>query len=48
MHTGCQWAELPIDKDIFGDPEIHHQLISSLTIFASPSLGEITFARDVQ
>ena len=24
MHTGCQWAELPIDKDAFGRPEIHY------------------------
>lgn len=27
VHTGCQWAELPIDKDIFGNPEIHHSSI---------------------
>ncbi|WP_075553163.1 transposase [Candidatus Paracaedibacter symbiosus] len=24
MHTGCQWEELPIEKDAFGKPEIHH------------------------
>ena len=24
MHTGCQWEELPIEKDEFGKPEIHY------------------------
>ena len=24
MHTGCQWEELPIEKDSFGKPEIHY------------------------
>jgi transposase len=24
MHTGCQWAELPIEKDAIGQPEIHY------------------------
>ena len=24
MHTGCQWSELPIEKDAFGKPEIHY------------------------
>jgi transposase len=24
LHTGCQWAELPIDKNGFGKPEIHY------------------------
>ncbi len=24
MHTGCQWAELPIEKDASGQPEIHY------------------------
>ncbi|MBW8308922.1 MAG: transposase [Candidatus Paracaedibacteraceae bacterium] len=24
MHTGCQWKELPIEKDIFGKSEIHY------------------------
>ena len=24
MHTGCQWEELPIEKDKFGKPEIHY------------------------
>ena len=23
LYTGCQWKELPIDKDQNGDPEIH-------------------------
>lgn len=23
MHTGCQWEELPIEKDDNGEPEIH-------------------------
>ena len=23
MHTGCQWEELPIEKDASGTPEIH-------------------------
>ncbi|WP_156962055.1 transposase [Candidatus Paracaedibacter symbiosus] len=27
MHTGCQWKELPIEKNIFGQPEIHHTRI---------------------
>lgn len=24
MHTGCQWEELPIEKDATGRPEIHY------------------------
>lgn len=24
MHTGCQWYNLPIEKDIFGKPETHY------------------------
>ena len=24
MHTGCQWEELPIKKDLFGMPEVHY------------------------
>ena len=24
MHTGCQWEELPIEKDESGNPEIHY------------------------
>lgn len=24
MHTGCQWEELPIEKDESGKPEIHY------------------------
>lgn len=24
MHTGCQWENIPIDKDENGKPEIHH------------------------
>lgn len=24
MHTGCQWEEIPIEKDASGKPEIHH------------------------
>jgi hypothetical protein len=24
MHTGCQWENIPIDKDESGKPEIHH------------------------
>ena len=24
MHTGCQWAKIPIDKNEFGEPEIHY------------------------
>ena len=27
MHTGCQWEELPIEKDAFGQPEIHYTRI---------------------
>jgi len=27
MHTGCQWEELPIEKDIFGRSEIHYTRI---------------------
>lgn len=27
MHTGCQWYNLPIDKDEFGKPEIHYTRI---------------------
>ncbi len=24
MHTGCQWYNLPIDKNEFNEPEIHY------------------------
>jgi transposase len=24
MHTGCQWENIPIDKDTEGNPEIHY------------------------
>jgi hypothetical protein len=24
MHTGCQWQNIPIDKDVNGKPEIHY------------------------
>lgn len=24
IHTGCQWSELPIDKDQNGRPELHY------------------------
>jgi hypothetical protein len=24
VHTGCQWNQIPIDKDKNGDPEIHY------------------------
>ena len=24
LHTGCQWSELPIEKDASGKPEIHY------------------------
>ncbi len=27
MHTGCQWEELPIEKDAFGKSEIHYTRI---------------------
>jgi len=27
MHTGCQWEEIPIEKDASGKPEIHHTRI---------------------
>ncbi len=27
MHTGCQWKEIPIEKDASGKPEIHHTRI---------------------
>ncbi len=27
MHTGCQWEEIPIEKDASGQPEIHHTRI---------------------
>lgn len=27
MHTGCQWEEIPIEKDESGKPEIHHTRI---------------------
>ena len=27
MHTGCQWQELNIDKDTYGNPEIHYSNI---------------------
>jgi hypothetical protein len=27
LHTGCQWENLPINKDENGDPEIHYTCI---------------------
>ncbi|UJB72976.1 transposase (plasmid) [Acaryochloris sp. 'Moss Beach'] len=27
LHTGCQWKQLPIEKDNFGQPEIHYSSI---------------------
>ena len=27
MHTGCQWSQIPIDKDETGKPEIHYTRI---------------------
>jgi len=27
MHTGCQWEEIPIEKDSTGNPEIHYSNI---------------------
>lgn len=27
LHTGCQWAEIPIEKDSNGFPEVHHTRI---------------------
>ena len=27
MHTGCQWEQIPIEKDESGKPEIHHTKI---------------------
>jgi len=27
MHTGCQWEEIPIEKDASGTPEIHYTRI---------------------
>ena len=27
MHTGCQWAELPIKNNAAGQPEIHYTRI---------------------
>ena len=29
MHTGCQWENIPIDKDVEGKREIHHTNIYS-------------------
>jgi len=27
MHTGCQWEQIPVDKDENGKPEIHYSNI---------------------
>jgi transposase len=27
IHTGCQWEEIPIEKDVSGKPEIHYTRI---------------------
>lgn len=27
VHTGCQWENLPIDKDASGKPEIHYSRV---------------------
>ena len=27
LHTGCQWAMIPIEKDNLGEPEVHYTTI---------------------
>ena len=33
MHTGCQWENIPIEKDESGDPEIHYTSIFKIFRF---------------
>jgi hypothetical protein len=33
MHTGCQWSNLPIEKDEHGNPEIHYTSILKMFKF---------------
>ena len=33
MHTGCQWKNIPIEKDASGNPEIHYTSIFKMFRF---------------
>ena len=33
MHTGCQWKNVPIEKDASGNPEIHYTSIFKIFRF---------------
>ena len=33
MHTGCQWSNLPIENDEYGNPEIHYTSIFKMFKF---------------
>ena len=33
MHTGCQWKNIPIEKDALGNPEIHYTSIFKMFRF---------------
>jgi len=35
LYLGCQWKELPIEKDRQGRPEIHYTHLSRLSAVAS-------------
>ena len=33
MHTGCQWKNIPIEKNVSGNPEIHYTSIFKIFRF---------------
>ena len=49
LHTGCQWENVPIDKDRNGVPEIHHTcLYKTFRMWGKDSCFESIFTNTVQ
>jgi transposase len=49
MHTGCQWEELPIEKDVSGKSEIHHtRIFRTFQRWHNDGCFEKVFAASVQ
>jgi hypothetical protein len=43
LYLGCQWKELPIEKDRQGPPEIHYTLFISDSPVACEDLHDLPF-----
>ena len=49
LHTGCQWENVPIDKDQNGAPEIHHTcLYKTFRMWEKDLCFESIFTNTVQ